>query len=91
MSSETIIICFDNLFTLFGTPGFVHSDNAKTFVSNELKLYLQKRGVATSRSSIYHPIGNSQLKRLNGTVWHSVRLALRSKDCPINRWEVCIT
>ena len=37
MHTATVINCLNQLFCLCGTPNFVHSDNAKSFVSNELK------------------------------------------------------
>ena len=42
MSSQTVIICFDRLFTLCGIAWCIHSDNARTFVSVEFKSYLIK-------------------------------------------------
>ena len=36
-SSRTIILYLRSLFSLFGFPAIVHSDNAKCFVSKEIK------------------------------------------------------
>ena len=36
-SSRTVISCLRSLFSLFGFPAIVHSDNAKCFVSKEIK------------------------------------------------------
>ena len=44
MSSQIVNNCLDLLFTLCGIPGCIHSDNASTFVSAELKSYLIKKG-----------------------------------------------
>ena len=77
----------NDLFTLCSTPNYVHSDNPKSFISGELKAYFTKLGIATSHSSIYHPTGNSQVERFNGMIRHSVRLALRSKNYPVEKWE----
>jgi len=50
----------------------------------ELPLVLVKdrlsRGVSTSRSTPYHPIGHGQVERYNGIIWKAVRL-------PVQQWE----
>ena len=35
IESQTIINCLQQIFYLFGTPEYVHSDQKKSFVSNE--------------------------------------------------------
>ena len=68
MHSETVIKCINDLFTLCGVPSCVHSDNARNFLSREIKDYLTRRGIATSHCSIYHPTENSQVKRYDGVI-----------------------
>ena len=58
MTSETVIGCLSNLFSIFGMPGYIHSDQGSSFMSNELRNYLHTRGIATSRSTPYNPEGN---------------------------------
>ena len=58
-----------------------------TFVSAEFRSYLIKRGIAQSRSAVYHPAGNSQVERHNGAIWRAVRLALKTRNMPITQWE----
>ena len=45
ISSSTVIRCLDQLFTLCGTPAFVHSDRGTSFMSRELKEYLLQKGI----------------------------------------------
>ena len=90
MHTSTVIKCLDQVFSLCGMPNFIHSDQGKSFMSKELKEYLTKRGIATSRSSVYHPTGNSQVERLNGTIWKAIRLSLKSHGLPIQAWEMVI-
>ena len=87
MYSETVIKCLNDLFTLCSVPSCVHSDNARSFLSREIKDFFTERGIATSHCSVYHPTGNSQVERYNGVIWRSVRLALKSQNLPIERWE----
>jgi len=44
MEAKTVMLCFDKLFSMFGMPSYVHSDQAKTFMSKELVMHLNKRG-----------------------------------------------
>ena len=41
MHSSTVINCLNQLFSLCGMPNFVHTDNGKSFLSKELKDFLQ--------------------------------------------------
>ncbi|CAB4035659.1 retrovirus-related Pol poly from transposon [Paramuricea clavata] len=89
MQSSTVIMCLNQLFSLCGMPNYIHSDLGTSFLSRELKDYLTKRGIATSRTTPYHPIGNGQVERYNGIIWKAV-LALRSANLPDSRWELVL-
>ena len=80
MHSATVIRCLDQFFSLCGMPGYTHSDNQTSFSSNDIKKYLTKRGIATSKSSPYHPPGNSQVERYSGVIWKVMRLGLKSRN-----------
>lgn len=56
-------------------------------MSSELKHFLTSLGVACSRTSPYNPQGNGQIERLNGTLWKTIQLCLRSKSEQISNWE----
>ena len=89
-SSRTVISCLRSLFSLFGFPAIVHSDNAKCFVSKEIKEFLNERGIASTFSSVYNPRGNSQCERFNGIIWNTIKLALRTNGLEIANWEMVI-
>ena len=87
MTSEVVTECLSSLFRLFGFPNFIHSDRGMSFMSRDLKLYLNERGIYTSYSSPYHPQGNSQCERANQTVWRTIKLLLRSSNLPEEQWK----
>ena len=64
MTTSTVIKCLSNLFCLFGLPSYVHSDRGSAFLSSKLKKYLTERGIATSKSTPYHPSGNTLYERI---------------------------
>ena len=87
MSSSTIINSFCSLFSMFGMPSMIHSDRGASFLSNELKKFLSSKGINTSRTTPYHPQGNGQVEKMNGTIWRAITLSLRSKNLPQSHWQ----
>ena len=90
MVTPTVINCLVQLFSLFGMPGYVHSDRGPSLISEELKSFLHSRGIATSRTSSYNPQGNGQVERYNGIIWKTVSLALESRGLPQSNWELLL-
>ncbi|CAG2229552.1 unnamed protein product [Mytilus edulis] len=87
MTSATVIQCLRQLFDLFGMPAYIHSDRGQSFMSAELKTFLQSHGVATSRTTPYSPQSNGQCERYNGIIWKAVTLALESLGLKETQWE----
>jgi len=90
MTTETVIKCLDNLFSMFGMPAYIHSDRGTSFMSKELKQHLHSLGVATSRTTPYNPQGNGQCERYNGIIWCTVKLMLASDDLLPSCWELVL-
>ena len=86
ISSRSVISCLTELFSMFGLPSFIHSDRGAAFMSDDIKRFLQKLGVASSRTTPYNPRGNSQCERYNGIIWNTVSLALESKGLSASNW-----
>ena len=76
--------------TLCGMPSYIHSDRGASFLSQELKEYLSRRWIATSKTTPYLPIGNGQVERYNGIIWKAVRLSLKSANLPDSKWELVL-
>ena len=76
-SAQSVIKSLDTIFSLCGYPSYVHTDRGSSFESHEMKEYLRIRGIAHSRTTPYHPTGNSQIERCNGTIWKSIQLCLK--------------
>ena len=90
ISAGVVISCLDTLFSLFGTCNFIHSDRGSAFMSNQLKDYLLEKGIASSRTTPYHPEGNGQCERYNGIIWKAVKCATRSRGLSLEKWETVL-
>ena len=90
VSASTVNRALCQLFSLFGIASYVHSDRGSAFMSQELRGYLQKKGIACSRTIPYHPQGNGLVERYNGTIWKTVSLCLKSHNLPVKQWEMVI-
>ncbi|XP_045457867.1 uncharacterized protein LOC123668118 [Melitaea cinxia] len=87
MTSGTIINCLKDLFSTFGTPAYIHSDRGSSFISDEIRHFLTSLGTSCSRTTPYNPQGNGLVERLNGTLWRTIQLHLRSNNEDVANWE----
>jgi len=90
MTSATVKKNLYNLFSIFGTPAYIHSDRGTSFLSKELTDYLHVQGIATSSSTPYNPQGNGLVERYNGILWKTLNLALKNKGLDISKWEMVL-
>ena len=54
MTAQTVINCLTTLFSMFGLPGFVHTNRGSCFSAKVFKDFFHFRGIATSRTTPYH-------------------------------------
>ena len=87
LTSSTVISCLNTLFSTFGMPAYIHSDRGSSFMSNELKLFLNSHGISSSRTTPYNPAGNGQVEKGNHTVWRAISLTCHSRKLPLSRWQ----
>ena len=86
-SADTVKDCLTTLMSNGGAPGYIHSDRGSAFMSKSMKEFLIGSGIATSRTTPYHPRGNGQCEKFNGTIWRSIKLYLNSHGLPDSHWE----
>ena len=89
-NTDSVIQSLNQIFIVFGIPSYIHSDWGTSFLSKEVREYLTNVGIATSRTTSYHPQGNGQYERYNGIIWKHTLLALASRNLKESQWETVI-
>ena len=87
ISTESIVGSLKQLFAIFGTPAFVHSDRGTQFMAANFDEFLNRHGISHSRTTPYNPRANGQTERYNGVIWKSVKCLLHSRKLPLSMWE----
>ncbi|XP_037302703.1 uncharacterized protein K02A2.6-like [Manduca sexta] len=64
-----------DLFTTFGVPFTLVSDNGRQFVSNKFESFLKNTGVIHKTSAPYHPATNGQAERFVQTIKKALHAA----------------
>ena len=67
------------LFSMFGLPQIVHSDQGKNFESTVLKQTLEAFGISKSRTTAYHPQGDGMVERFNRSLLQLLRSFVQSE------------
>ena len=71
--SETITNLLVQTFSRLGIPEYIHSDQGANFESALLKETCRALGIRKTRTSAYHPQGNSLVERSNRTILQMLR------------------
>ena len=76
---------------MFGMPATIHSDNGIQLKSERLKQFLTACGVSTTNTSPYNPAGNGQCERVNGVIWKSLQLCLKTLKLTEEKVELALS
>ena len=61
------------VFSRYGIPNFLHSDQGRNFESTILLETLNTFGITKSHTTAYHPSGDGLVKRFNRSLLHMLR------------------
>ena len=78
-TTRVVIKCLTSIFTRWGFPEKLTSDNGSQFTSKTFTCWLRDKGIAHSRSTPYHPQGNGVVERLHRTLNTVVGKIITSK------------
>jgi transposase InsO family protein len=78
----------NNIFSRFGLPLEIITNNGPTFISAKLTQFLAKLGVKISTLSSYYPQGNGQAESTNKNLVRIIKRLIEYKPC---QWHTLLT
>lgn len=85
--SKTTIKTLEDIFSNFGCPKIIISDQGTSFTSNEFKAFLESFGIKHVLNAVATPRANGQIERYNRTILNSLSAMnhnLDEKDWDLN-------
>ena len=80
--SSTVVIHAKHLFSKYGIPKVVISDNGTEFTADTFKTFLKQWDFKHKTSSPQYPKSNEQIERTIQTIKKSIKKALKGNDDP---------
>ena len=85
--SKTVIDCLTKLFSEFGVPSKIFSDQGRSFVSKEFQDFLKLWNVKKATATSYHSQTSGLVERFNGTV---IRILKRYVYETQDKWDASL-
>ena len=79
-TAERIVRALIDIFSHFGIPEILHSDQGRNFESTILKKTCAAFGIVKSRTTSYHPQGDGMVERLNRTLLQLLRAYVQQQS-----------
>ncbi len=76
VTSQVIINFLDSLFSRWGLPNTITTDNGPQLISAEFTTYLKNKGIHHIRTAYYHPQANGGVERFHQSLKNSLRAHL---------------
>ncbi|KAJ7991327.1 hypothetical protein DPEC_G00296170 [Dallia pectoralis] len=73
VTSAAVVNFLDQLFSRWGLPRAITTDNGPQFLSLEFTTFLTNKGVTHIRTSVYHPQANGGVERFNQSLKNGLR------------------
>ena len=81
VTMKKVILALITIFTRFGLPLTVRTDNGPQFISNKFEQYLKEHGIKHHTSIPLRPQSNGEVERQNRSVMKAIRVAhLEKRD-----------
>jgi len=84
VTSDNIIQFLADLFSRWGLPDEILSDNGRQFISSEFETFLSEHRIKHSKTAVYHPQSNGAVERFNRVLKEGLRTA-KSDGIPFDK------
>jgi len=85
MALATVKILKDDIFSQFGVPEVIHTDNGKQFTSKEFGALMQNHGIEHLKTANYSPQANTS-ERVSQSVPAAIRTHVTEDTTTWNEW-----
>ena len=85
-STKLVVKCLRDVFSRFGIPETLVSDNGKEFIAAELKEWLKLQGCHKMESPLYSPRSNGLAERAVQTLKRALKFFDKSLGCSFNAY-----
>ena len=75
VTSSAMISFLEELFSRWGLPTKIITDNGKQFVSRQIEEFFTSLGIEYARTALNHPQANGAVERFNRFLTDQLRLA----------------
>ena len=79
-TAERIVRALIGIFSRFGIPEILHSDQGRNFESTILKETCAAFGIVKARTTSYHPQGDGMVERFNRTLLQLLRAYVQQQS-----------
>ncbi|KAJ8361977.1 hypothetical protein AAFF_G00407490 [Aldrovandia affinis] len=76
VTTATVITGLSDLFTRWGQPQVIMTDNGPQFQA-DFTCYLEKKGISHQKTPLYHPLANAGVERFNKVLKYGLRALLQ--------------
>ena len=84
-TADTIINILFKIFSVYGVPRFLHSDQGRNFESTILKHMCEAFGISKTHTTPYHPQGDGIVEQANRSILNLLR-SFSSKEYEWEKW-----
>lgn len=74
-NADKVVKELDNLFTIYGLPASIATDNGPQFLSGTFKRYMEENGIVHRRISPLWASGNGEIERQNRLLLKRMKIA----------------
>ncbi len=76
VTTTVVVKIMNKIFTTWGYPEEIVTDNGPQFTSYEFDTYLKQNGIRHQKISVYHPQSNGLVERANRSIKGSIQASL---------------